>query len=132
MTPLKGDNHKELYFMSQVQGTVFKVYENNKFKNPLYSIKIDGDDTYYGSGNVKPACAAGDVVTFDFVINNKGYHQLVPDSLKVVSKSATTSAPANLKSTGGGMLVKSIGKIKMLMMHVWKPSIAIAQLATKP
>jgi hypothetical protein len=56
-----------------VQGIVYKVFSRQVGRGTAYSIKLDGDDRYYGAGFTRPAIEAGDSVKFSVRQNAKGY-----------------------------------------------------------
>jgi hypothetical protein len=84
--------------MSIVSGVVYKVFEKQFGNKSLYSIKLDGDASYYGTGESKPAVQPGNKVSFSYTVNEKGYPNAVVDTIKVDESApaprASTPAPA--------------------------------------
>jgi len=84
--------------MATVTGTVERVTTRTMGNGTtLYAILVDG--TFYGTKTQKPACEAGDVVKFDFNVNDRGYKDVVPNTIKLEAyhqdgKAAGTKAPA--------------------------------------
>ena len=71
--------------MSQVEGTVTAVLDTDWKDKTLYSIRLGGDDTYYGTGETKPPVKEGDLVKF--TTYRKGKRTSVEmDSIEVLKK----------------------------------------------
>lgn len=51
--------------MATVKGKVWKVYQKEWKNKTLYTIKIDGNDTYYRCGEKDPGNLTGKVVEFE-------------------------------------------------------------------
>ena len=99
--------------MSTVIGKVFKIYQK-VWNDPktgddriLYSLKIDGDQEYYGFGTNRPPCQEGDNVEFQWSQRGK-YRNGDHKSLKIVGADATPTTPPQQQSapraasSGGG------------------------------
>lgn len=91
----------------QIKGSVHYVSEK-KFDSgkSLWSIKLD-NETYYGTGYVKPECEVGDLVLFKAAKNAKGYWDVeAPSTIKVKKGGGTTPPPfkgkGGFKGGGGG------------------------------
>lgn len=71
--------------MPKASGVVGIVNERSGKYGPMYSIKLEGDETWYGTKGTKPSCNKGETVEFNFSINPRGYSDADLDSLVVVS-----------------------------------------------
>ena len=60
--------------METVTGVVFRVYDNEFEKKTLYSVKLDGDDNFYGMGEKRfeKAVQPGNKITIQYDVNSKG------------------------------------------------------------
>ncbi|MGD9590825.1 MAG: hypothetical protein AB7Q37_18515 [Pyrinomonadaceae bacterium] len=81
--------------MATVKGKVWKVYQKEWKNKTLYTIKIDGNDTYYRCGEKNPGNLTGKVVEFE-AGEDTGSGAQVKGKVTVVD-----SSTAN-KGSGGG------------------------------
>lgn len=84
--------------MPKANGQVAVVNGRDGKFGKMWSLKLEGDDTWYGTKSVRPDCDEGDVVEFNWANNKRGY----PDadlSTLVKLEGAAAAAPA---ATGGG------------------------------
>jgi len=60
--------------METVTGVVFRVYENEFEKKTLYSVKLDGNDNFYGMGEKRfeKSVQEGNKITIQYEVNGKG------------------------------------------------------------
>ena len=82
--------------MPEASGIVYEIGSNNTRVGMTYSIKIDGDDKYYGTYKTVPPCFAGNFVTFDYSTNGRGYHNADVKTIKVEAAPAAGVAGNNL------------------------------------
>lgn len=83
-----------------VKGVVYKVFSRQVGKGTAYSIKIDGDDNYYGCGFKNPGNLDGKYVSFDAGKNAKGYWEADLKTLTVMDTApvvANKSVPSSAK-----------------------------------
>lgn len=81
--------------MATVKGKVWKVYQKQWKNKTLYTIKIDGNDTYYRCGEKDPGNIAGKVVEFE-AGEDTGSGAQVKGKVTIVDSSTSG------KSSGGG------------------------------
>jgi hypothetical protein len=89
--------------MTKATGTVFKIFVNEWKGTNLYSIKLEGNDIYFGTGEKVPSCKAGDVVVFDYKTSPNGRATADLDTLVIQAQApavATTAATPAKKSGG--------------------------------
>jgi len=67
-----------------IKGIVYKIFSRPAGRGTAYSIKLDGNDTYYSAGFKDPGLGAGDSVQFEAAQNEKGYWQADIKSLRKV------------------------------------------------
>ena len=88
-----------------VKGVVYKVFDREvntkRGKAKAYSIKLDGDDNYYGVGFTNPNLTAGDYVSFDAGKNAQDYWQADPKSIRKMDREPT-EARTNVASVVKG------------------------------
>jgi len=82
-----------------ITGTIEKVFERKVGKGTAYSIAVN--DVWYGCGFHKPDAKEGDVVTFDWENNNRGYPQIIAGADKKAKITVVDSAPAAAQGGGG-------------------------------
>lgn len=70
--------------MSKASGVVTRVPEKAGKYGPMYSILLEGDETWYGCKGRKPDCKEGDTVEFNFAINPRGYSDADVASVSVL------------------------------------------------
>lgn len=83
-----------------VKGVVYKVFSRQAGKGTAYSIKLDGDENYYGCGFKSPGNLDGKYVSFEAGKNAKGYWEADLKTLTVmdnVPSVANKSVSANSK-----------------------------------
>lgn len=90
--------------MSKATGQVAVVYGKDGKFGKMWSLKVEGDDTWYGCKSVKPDVAEGDTIEFNWQNNKRGYPDIDLESL-VVLEAGIAEAPAKADvaaaSTGG-------------------------------
>lgn len=80
--------------MSKANGIVEAVFEFPGKFGPMYSIRLEADDSKYGCKGTKPNCNEGDLVEFNWSTNNRGYPDVDLSSLVVAEvNAASTPAP---------------------------------------
>ncbi len=73
---------------TQEAGVVQRVL-NKDFKGKmLYSFSLGEDKPLFGLGGVRPNFNEGDKITFEYILNNKGYPVVDGKSIKVVERGA--------------------------------------------
>lgn len=82
------------------KGVVYKIFERAAGRGKAYSIKLDGDQNYYGTGFKAPGCKAGDYVEFEADKNAKGYWEAKLDSIRVLDSQPVEAAKAVGKVIG--------------------------------
>ncbi len=92
--------------MGQVTGTVYKIFENQLKSGrdsgkTSFSIKLEGDDTYYGTYINRPSCAAGDNVAFEAVTKGN-FTNVDIKTLRVTGGSPQQSSAPNTNKPAGG------------------------------
>ena len=75
-----------------VKGLVYKVFSRQAGRGTAYSIKLDGDAEYYGTGFKSPGNIEGKYVTFEAGKNAKGYWEVDLSSLRVMETDAKVAA----------------------------------------
>lgn len=70
--------------MPRASGLVGVVKERPGKYGPMYSIKLENDDTWYGCKGNKPDCKEGDTVAFNFSVNSRGYSDADVGSLELL------------------------------------------------
>jgi hypothetical protein len=76
-----------------INGVVKRVSEKEYNGKMLYSLQVNGDNTYYGCGYKSPAAQVGQSVSFDVSMNGK-YANLVHESLQVLNDGKVEQAPS--------------------------------------
>lgn len=89
-----------------VKGKVFKVSGKQFQFGMLYSIKLDGNPTYYSTGKDKPRCKDGDYVQFEEYQNVAGYWNAKPESVLVLDETPQVSTGASVKTAYQGGVSK--------------------------
>lgn len=84
--------------MPKATGIVGVVNERPGKYGPMYSIKLEGDETWYGTKGNKPNVNVGDSIEFNFSVNPRGYSDADPESISVVEAGAGP-APAAATAT---------------------------------
>lgn len=79
--------------MSKATGVVAVVNERPGKFGPMFSIKLETDETWYGTKSVRPDCKEGDTVEFNWNNNARGYPDADMGSFRVVD-AAPATAPA--------------------------------------
>lgn len=93
--------------MNQAQG-VIEVVNSRQWKNlTFYSLKLQGDDKWYGCGTDQPPAGKGTSVSFTWAPDKKGYPAIAKGSIQAggatggnAAPAATTSAPTSTTSGG--------------------------------
>jgi hypothetical protein len=83
--------------MSKANGVVGRIGERAGKYGPMYSIKLENDETWYGTKGTKPDVNVGDTVEFNFTVNPRGYSDADVASITVLeagSGPAPAAAPA--------------------------------------
>jgi hypothetical protein len=75
-----------------IEGTVWRVTNRDWNGKTLYSIKLDGNDTYYGCGERKPPCSEGQKVVFEAYEKN-GRWNVKHGTVKVTEDAAPGPSP---------------------------------------
>ena len=88
------EDYEEEREMPKATGIVKYVNERPGKYGPMYSLKLEGDDTNYGTKGTKPACNVGDAVEFNFTVNPRGYSDADPASISVVEANAAPEVAA--------------------------------------
>lgn len=81
--------------MPKASGVVGIVNKRPGKYGPMYSIKLEGDETWYGTKSTEPSCKQGETVEFNFAVNARGYSDADLSSLVVLAGEAASD-------TGGG------------------------------
>jgi hypothetical protein len=63
----------------------------------MWSLKLEGDDTWYGTKSVRPNVTEGDVVEFSWANNKRGYPDADLGTLVTLEGAAAEAAPAAAK-----------------------------------
>ena len=97
--------------MPEARGEVGLVYEKTGGKwGSMYSIKLEGDDTWYRCGKKRPeGIDKGDVISFDYSIDAKGASKVDLDSIKKVESAKASSGG------GGNTFTSSTGRQDAIM-----------------
>ena len=88
--------------MPKASGIVGIVNERPGKYGPMFSIKLEGDETWYGTKSTKPEVNNGDTIEFNFSVNPRGYSDADVNSISVIeaapepaaSTPETAAAPA--------------------------------------
>lgn len=85
---------------TQEAGVVQRVLTKDFRGKMLYSFSLGEDKPLFGLGGVKPNFNEGDEISFEYILNNKGYPVVDGKSVKVVDRSNGTpqAAPAQARS----------------------------------
>lgn len=67
-----------------VKGVVYKIFSRPAGRGTAYSIKLDGNDTYFNAGFKDPGLNQGDSIQFEAGLNAKGYWEANLQSLRKV------------------------------------------------
>lgn len=90
--------------MSKASGIVGVVSERAGKYGPMYSIKLEGDESWYGTKSTKPNVNQGDAVEFNFSNNARGYPDVDLSSIVVLDAAAAatvaSAAPAATATEG--------------------------------
>lgn len=70
--------------MSKATGQVAVVYGKDGKFGKMWSLKVEGDDTWYGCKSVKPDTKEGDQIEFNWSNNKRGYPDIDLDTLVVL------------------------------------------------
>lgn len=81
------------------EGVVYKVFERPGKFGTMYSIKLNDDANYYGTGKARPPVKEGQKIQFSAAQNARGYWDADVNSIKVVE--ATVSAAPSARSVAG-------------------------------
>ncbi len=81
--------------MPKASGVVGIVNERPGKYGPMFSIKLEGDETWYGTKSTKPEVNNGDTIEFNFSVNPRGYSDADVNSISVLE--AASEAPAEAK-----------------------------------
>jgi hypothetical protein len=87
--------------MPKATGQVAVVNGRDGKFGKMWSLKLEGDETWYGTKSIRPDCTEGDVVEFSWAKNKRGY----PDadlSTLVKLEGAAAEVPLAAASGGGG------------------------------
>ena len=97
--------------VSKFTGTVEKIFDKTiatkRGKRQVFSVKIDGNDAWFGAGFDKPSVVEGDYVQFEGSQNEKGFWDIKGDIIKI-ERPASAAKPA--ASPGSGESVTSYEK----------------------
>jgi len=80
--------------MPKATGIVALVNERPGKYGPMYSLKVEGDETWYGCKSTKPNVNVGDAIEFNFSVNPRGYSDADPASISVVEAGAAPAPQA--------------------------------------
>ena len=82
--------------MPKATGIVAVVNERPGKYGPMFSLKLEGDETWYGTKSTRPEVNDGDSIEFNFSVNPRGYSDADVNSISVVEAApeGTTSAEA--------------------------------------
>lgn len=83
--------------MPKATGIVAVVNERPGKYGPMYSVKLEGDETWYGTKGTKAQVNPGDNIEFNFSVNPRGYSDADVDSISVLE-----AAPAVAEAPSGG------------------------------
>lgn len=75
------------------------TYVNGPNNYGFFNIKLEGHDKPYSFGKEKPKCDKGDLVEFEYKVNEKGYPNAVVRTLKLVSGQAEKEVPHTAPTT---------------------------------
>ncbi len=82
--------------MPKATGIVAVVNERPGKYGPMFSLKLEGDETWYGTKSTKPEVSNGDSIEFNFSVNPRGYSDADVDSISVLEaapEAAEAAAP---------------------------------------
>lgn len=85
-----------------VKGLVYKVFSRQAGRGTAYSIKLDGDETYYGCGFKNPGNLDGKYVSFEAGKNAKGYWDANLATLTVLDSAPQVANKSVASATAGG------------------------------
>ena len=98
MVPI-GASNEGIIMSETATGTVQRIYTKDIAQGTIYSIKLVGDDRYYGFYTNKPECNEGDQVSFSWKQSGNFCNAAIK-SFKVTGKG--TGAPVAASGGGGG------------------------------
>jgi hypothetical protein len=76
-----------------VKGVVYKVFSRPAGRGTAYSIKLEGNDVYYGCGFKDPGLNPGDAVQFEANLNAKNYWEVDPKSIRKLDSTPVIHNP---------------------------------------
>lgn len=89
--------------MPKATGQVWKIFERAGKYGKMYSIKLDGDDNFYGCKSKDPrkewGIDEGDMVEFEYSMNAKGYTD-VDGAVAKVEAAPEEGAPPDAPAAG--------------------------------
>jgi hypothetical protein len=85
--------------MSTIKGVVYKVFTRPAGRGTAYSIKLDGDAVYYGTGFKAPPVTAGQYISFEASKNARGHWDAEMDTIKILPNEV------QVQTTGSGMSI---------------------------
>jgi len=106
----------------QAQGQVYKVFTKQFGSTVLYSIKLESDDKYYGTGRINPNVQPGEVVSFEFSMNAKGYPEADVNTISRVTNQSPVS--------GGGRTSPPVSDRQLMISYQAAHNTAIGLLQT--
>lgn len=94
--------------MSKASGVVGVVGERAGKFGPMYSIKLENDEAWYGTKSKKPQCSVGDTVEFNFHVNARGYPDADLESLTTIEAGPDDPIPSSVP--GGDVATPTEGR----------------------
>ena len=117
--------------MSKASGIVARIGEREGKYGPMYSIVLEGDETWYGTKSTRPACKVGDAVDFNFSVNPRGYSDADAGSVTVLEVAPEVAAPVEvaLSTPTAGRVAHDRKQSVIVYQSSRKDALTLLQLA---